>query len=51
MIEGRDINWSELIARGEELGQEFEEEIDLVRRDQFDDTVEGDGDDGDGKVN
>lgn len=51
MIEGRDINWSELIARGERLGQEFEEEIDLVRRDQLDDTVESDGDDDDGKVN
>ena len=36
MIEGRDINWDELIARGERLGQEFEEEIDLARRDQLD---------------
>jgi len=49
MIEGRDINWDELIARGEGLGQEFEEEIDLVRRDQFDEDVNGDDDNG--KVN
>ncbi len=45
MIEGRDINWDELIARGERLGQEFEEEIDLVRRDKFDDRVAKDSDD------
>jgi len=47
MIGGRDVKWAELIARGERLGQEFEEEIDLVRRDQFDEEVR-EGDDGDG---
>ncbi|MFQ5849006.1 MAG: tetratricopeptide repeat protein [Candidatus Binatia bacterium] len=44
MIGGDDISWAELVARGEWLGQEFEEEIDLVRRDQFDEEVR-DGDD------
>ncbi len=47
MIGGRDVKWAELIARGERLGHEFEEEIDLVRRDQFDEEVR-EGDDGDG---
>ena len=46
MIEGRDINWDELIARGEGLGLEFEEEIDLVQRDQIEEDFEGDDDDG-----
>ena len=36
MIGGRDISLAEIIARGERLGQEFEEEIDLARRAQFD---------------
>ena len=35
LIGGREINLAGLIARGERLGREFEEEIDLVRRDQF----------------
>ncbi len=39
MIGGREINLAGLIARGERLGQEFEEEIDLARRGQFDAEV------------
>ncbi len=47
MIESRDFNWSHLIASGEQLGREFEEEIDESQK-QFEDAL-GDGDgDGDG---
>ena len=35
MISGREFSWNELISSGEWLGKKFEEEIDLVRRDQF----------------
>jgi tetratricopeptide (TPR) repeat protein len=34
MISGKDINWQALIASGEWLGREFEEEIDRARRDK-----------------
>jgi tetratricopeptide (TPR) repeat protein len=44
MIGRREIDWSELIARAEELGEELEEEIELVRQEQYDDTMR-DGDD------
>ena len=48
MIESRDINWSHLIARGEQLGREFEEEIDESQK-QFEDALgDGDGDGGGG---
>ena len=46
MIEGKDINWTELIASGEWLGREFEEEIDLASEDRIDE-IQAD-DDGDG---
>ncbi len=45
MIESRDIKWSKLIASGERLGREFEEEIDESQK-QFEDNVIGDGDGG-----
>jgi len=45
MIESRDIRWSKLIASGERLGREFEEEIDESQK-QFEDNVIGDGDGG-----
>jgi tetratricopeptide (TPR) repeat protein len=35
MISRREFSWNELISSGEWLGKKFEEEIDLVRRDQF----------------
>ncbi len=44
MIEGRDINWAELIASGEWIGDEFEEEIDLAKRDADDETRRGSDD-------
>ncbi len=43
MIECRDIDWSQLIANGELLGREFEQEIDESQK-QFEDAL-GDGDD------
>ncbi|MFQ5917523.1 MAG: hypothetical protein ACE5I0_06910 [Candidatus Binatia bacterium] len=46
MIAGQDINWTELIASAEWLGQEFEEEVDRAYRDEFRDQY--DDDDGDG---
>jgi len=46
MIKGRDINWSEIIASGEWLGREFEEEIDLAEQDRIDDLYLNNGDDG-----
>ena len=45
MIGSRDIKWSKLIASGERLGREFEEEIDESQK-QFEDNVIGDGDGG-----
>jgi tetratricopeptide (TPR) repeat protein len=45
MIESRDIRWSKLIASGERLGREFEEEIDESQK-QFEDNVVADGDGG-----
>lgn len=42
MIESRDIKWSKLIASGERLGREFEEEIDESQK-QFEDNVIGGG--------
>jgi len=44
MIGGKDINWKELIASGEWLGREFEEEIDRVTRDKKHDIMSNDGD-------
>jgi len=46
MIESRDVNWTQLIASGEWLGKEFEEEIDESEK-QFEDDLGG-GDDGGG---
>ena len=47
MIESKNIDWSQLIASGEQLGRDFEEEIDESQK-QFEDAL-GDGDgDGDG---
>ena len=34
MIAGRDINWKELIASAERLGQQFDEEVDRARYDE-----------------
>lgn len=36
MIEGKEMPWSELIANGEWLGKEFDEEIEEVKREKFD---------------
>jgi tetratricopeptide (TPR) repeat protein len=44
MIESRDVNWSQLIASGEWLGREFEEEIDESEKQFLDDLGDGDGD-------
>jgi tetratricopeptide (TPR) repeat protein len=44
-IKGRDINWAELIASGEWLGQKFEEEIDLAKRDEFNEETQDSDDD------
>ena len=46
MIEGRDIIWPELIASGEWLGREFEDEIDLASEDSLEDLEDDDDDDG-----
>ncbi len=35
MIQGRDINWAQLIASGDWLGKEFEMEVDFVKRDKY----------------
>ncbi len=35
VIQGRDINWAQLIASGEWLGKEFEMEVDFVQRDKY----------------
>ncbi len=43
MIESRDVNWSQLIAGGEQLGREFEEEIDESQKQWQDDLGKGDG--------
>ncbi len=43
MIESGDINWSHLIARGEQLGREFEEEIDESQKQFQDDLGKGNG--------
>ncbi len=43
MIESKNIDWSQLIASGEQLGREFEEEIDAAL-DQFNDAI-SDGED------
>ncbi len=45
MIKGRDIIWTELIASGEWLGQGFEEEIDLAKRDEFNEETQDSDDD------
>ena len=46
MIESKNIDWSQLIASGEQLGRDFEEEIDESEK-QFEDDLSG-GDDGGG---
>ncbi len=43
MIESGDINWSHLISRGEQLGREFEEEIDESQKQFQDDLGKGNG--------
>lgn len=43
MIESRDVNWTQLIASGEWLGREFEEEIDESEKQFEDDLGDGDG--------
>ena len=35
MIQGRDVNWAQLIASGESLGKEFEMEVDFAKRDKY----------------
>lgn len=45
LISGGDFSWPELIARGEKLGKEFEEEIDAAARDKYD-KLHRDGDGG-----
>ncbi|MBI2359728.1 MAG: tetratricopeptide repeat protein [Deltaproteobacteria bacterium] len=34
-IQGRDIDWAQLIASGEWLGTEFEREVDFAKRDKY----------------
>ena len=46
MIGGRDTNLSQLVASGEWLGKEFEEEIDLAEQDRIDDLLDNNGGDG-----
>ena len=47
MISGRDIDWQTLIHRGEWVGIQMEEEIDLARRDEtYEHTMDGDDDGG-----
>ena len=36
VTEDRDINWNRLIISGEQLGKQFEQEIDAVNQDEFD---------------
>lgn len=36
LISAQDFSWPELIAGGEKLGNEFEKEIDFVKRDKYD---------------
>ncbi len=43
MIESGDINWSHLIARGEQFGREFEEEIDESQKQFQNDLGKGNG--------
>lgn len=42
LLSAKDFTWSELTARGEKLGDDFEKEIDFVKRDQYDDLRDGD---------
>jgi tetratricopeptide (TPR) repeat protein len=35
LVSGKNFSWNELISSGERLGKKFEEQIDLVRRDQY----------------
>ena len=45
MLSAREVNWNELIASGEWLGRELEQEIDRARKDQQDeDKLYRDGD-------
>lgn len=44
MIAGRDINWKELIASAEWLGQQFDEEVDRARYDERRDRDTNPGD-------
>jgi tetratricopeptide (TPR) repeat protein len=41
VTEGRDINWNRLIISGEQLGKQFEEEIDAVNQQIFDRMTRG----------
>jgi len=43
MIESKNIDWSQLIAGGEQLGREFEEEIDESQKQFQDDLGKGNG--------
>jgi len=47
MISSRDINWKRLIAGGEWVGKQIEEEIELVEEDETEEMFQ-DGDDGRG---
>jgi tetratricopeptide (TPR) repeat protein len=45
MISGRDIDWQTLIDRGEWVGMQMEEEIDVARRDErLERHIDGEGD-------
>lgn len=45
MISGRDIDWQTLIHRGEWVGMQMEEEIDVARREERRErTIDGEGD-------
>jgi tetratricopeptide (TPR) repeat protein len=45
MISGKDIDWQTLIHRGEWVGMQMEEEIDVARRDKrLERTIDGEGD-------
>ena len=48
LIESRDIDWFQLIASGEQLGREFEQQIDESKKQFEDDLSDSDGGGGNG---
>lgn len=49
MVHGKEINWERLISGVEWLGEKFEEEIDLARRDERQELLQEGDDDGGGQ--